>query len=121
VIKPPHMEVRMKPGFWPDLVRMQQRIKDAGFTPLPENIELTVTGTVVRQGDHLAVELDKMRTATLLPLVAAKDQAETTAHLERHVGDAVELGGSWQPPAAGQPGLGMLAVTAIYGAEDRRK
>lgn len=111
----------MKPGFWPDFPRMQQTIKDAGFTPIPESVELTVTGTVVRQGDRLAVELDKMRAAITLPAVAAKDDPDTVAHLERHVGETVELGGFWQPAPAGQAGPGRLAVTAIYGAEDRKK
>jgi len=120
VIKPPHMAVRMKPGYWPDLAQMQQTIKDAGFTPLPESVEITVTGKVVRQGDRLAVELDKMRTPTTLLIAAAKEDPETAAHLERHVGETVKLGGTWQPSPAGSSGPGMLAVTAIYGAEDRR-
>ena len=121
VIKPPHMEVRMKPGFWPDLPKMLQTIKDAGYQPIPDRTELRITGKVVKQGDHLAVELDQMRTPVVLPIVPAKDDPDTAAHLQRHVGDTVELEGHWQPPAAGQQDPGALAVTAVYGAEDRKE
>ena len=50
ILKPPHMAVRMKPGYWPDVARMQETIKDAGYTPIPENVDLIfggADGTVV--------------------------------------------------------------------------
>ena len=114
------MRVRMKPGYWPDLPRMQQTIKKAGYTPIPEGTELRVSGKVVKLGDRLTVELDGMKAPVALPVTAAKDDPETAAHLGRHVGETVELEGNWQPPADGQQGIGALAVTAIYGAEDKK-
>jgi hypothetical protein len=121
IVKPPQMVVRMKPGYWPEIARMQKTIKDAGYTPNPAQVELRVTGEIVRQGDRLAVQLDRMRAPLTLPVVAAREEPETAAHLERHVGDHVELEGLWQPPAAGVQGPGALAVTAITGAEDSRR
>jgi hypothetical protein len=124
IIKPPHMQVRMKPGYWPDLPRMQQTIKDAGYKPIEDGVDLRVTGKVVKQagapGAALAVQLDGMKTPTTLPVVAAKDDPDTAAHLNRHLGHTVELEGQWQPAPEGQAGPGSLAVTAIYGAEDRK-
>jgi hypothetical protein len=120
VIRPPHMEVRMKPGSWPDISKMQQTIRDAGYAAILDRTELLVTGKVVKQGDRLLLELDKMQQPATLRMVAAKDDPDTAAHLERHVGETVELEGLWQAPAeAGSPG--SLAVTAIYGAEDKRE
>jgi hypothetical protein len=119
VIKPPHMDVTMKPGYWPDLSRMQQAIKEAGFTSMPENIDLVVTGRVLRTGGQLAVQLDRMQTPTRLLIAAAKEDPETATHLERHVGQTVRLEGRWQPTPAEDAIRGSLAVTAIYEAADR--
>jgi hypothetical protein len=109
------MEVKMKPGYRPDLEKMEQTVKDAGYTPMPEANALIVTGEVVRKDGGLAIALDKMPTARTLLIVPAKEDPDTAAHLERHVGETVELEGLWQPD-----GEGKLAVTAIYGAEDKR-
>ena len=119
IIKPPHMLVRMKPGYWPDRPKMAQTIKDAGYKPIEDRVELFVTGKVVKQGDGLVLELDRMQSPTTLSIVPAKDDPDTAAHLERHVGETVELEGGWQPPSEGQ-GPASLAVTAIYGTEDKR-
>jgi hypothetical protein len=127
IIKPPHMAVRMKRGYWPDLVAMQSTIKNAGYTPIPDDVTLVLTGRIVQQAEGLTVELDGMRMPVALQVVAAKEDAETAAHLARHVGDRVELEGRWQSPSAGTVGSGSpadrggLAVTAILGPEDRRR
>jgi hypothetical protein len=60
-----------------------------------------------------------MRAPLSLRIVAAQEDAETAAHLERHVGDTVEVEGRWQSAAPAQSGA--LAVTAIFGAEDARR
>lgn len=120
IIKPPHMLVRMKPGAWTDLPKMHQTIRDAGYQPIVDRTELVVTGKVVRQGDGLAIALDGVKTPVTLVVAPAKDDPDTAAHLQRHVGDTVEVEGLWQATAAGS-GPGALAVTAIYGAEDKKK
>lgn len=113
IIKPPHMLVRMKPGAWPDFAKMQQTVKDAGFKPIENGVELRVSGKVVKQGDQLTLEVDNLTTPLTLHLTAAKDDPDTLDHLNRHVGEVVELDGSWQPPEEGKTGPGSLAVTAI--------
>ena len=119
IIKPPHMLVRMKAGYWPDLPKMAQTIKDAGYKPIEDRVELIVTGKVVKQGDGLVLELDRMQSPTTLSIVAAKEDPDTAAHLERHMGETVELEGLWEPsPNPKAPGA--LAVVAIYGAEDKK-
>jgi hypothetical protein len=113
IIKPPHMLVRMKPGAWPDFAKMQQTIKDAGFKAIENGVELRVSGRVVKQGEQLVLEVDKMTTPVTLQLKAAKDDPDTLDHLNHHIGELVELDGNWQPPEEGKAGPGSLAVIAI--------
>jgi hypothetical protein len=115
------MVVKMKPGHWPDIAKMQQTIKGAGYTPIPEKTELVVTGRVARRGEPLAIVLDQMRTPTTLFVAPVLEDPETAAHLERHHGETMKLEGIWQPPPPGQQGPGALAVTAIYEVEDGPK
>lgn len=123
IIKPPHMDVRMKRGFWPDFARMQETIKDAGYRPGDAGVSLRVTGKVVKLGDGLALDVDGMKTPVTLPLVASKEEPETVVHLgERHLGHTVEVEGVWQAPA-NSSGAGFLAVTAVpraSGGEPRK-
>ena len=114
------MDVTLKPGAWVNPALMLQKVKDAGFKALPEDVRLTVTGKVEKRGDSLAVVLDQMQTPVVLTVVADKANPDTAEHLNRHVGDAVELEGLWGPAQEGQTGPGSLAVTAIYGAEDQK-
>ena len=113
IIKPPHMLVRMKPGAWPDFVKMQQTVKDAGFKPIENGVELRVTGKVSKQGEQLVLEVEKMTPPVTLQLIASKDDPDTLDHLNRHIGEIVELDGNWLPPEEGKSGPGSLAVTAI--------
>ena len=109
-IRPPHVEVRMEPGTWPDLARMQRAIREAGYAPVPDRIELTVTGRLSRQAAGYRVELDGMRISPILPVRGANDAEEVASRLERHVGELVELTGRWQPgPAGTAPGTLLLA------------
>lgn len=121
----------MKPGFWPDLEKMTETIHKAGYKPIEGQVELIVTGTVVKQADgsgaQLAIELDQMQAPATLTVVAAKGDPDTAEHLNRHLGEHVEVEGLWQPRPlpSGAPGApdgdkGGLAVTAIYGAEDKK-
>jgi len=113
------MRVRMKPGVWPDLPKMVQTIKDAGYKPIEDGVELVVTGKVVKQGDALVLEIDRLKTPVILTVVAAKDDPDTAAHLLRHVGETVEVEGRWSP-GPDEKSAASLAVVAIYGTEDRK-
>jgi hypothetical protein len=113
IIKPPRMEVRMKPGFWPDLAKMQQTVKDAGFKPIEDGVELRVTGKVVKSGEKLTLEIEGMKMPVAVVLIAAKDDPDTIEHLEeKHLGAPVELTGQWRP-VTDPKAPGQLAVTAI--------
>ena len=103
----------MKPGAWPDLPKMLQTVKDAGYKPVENGVQLQVTGTVVKQGDALALELGGMTAPVTLPLVPAKEDPNPAAQLaEKYVGQALQVTGRWIPPADGK-GPGSLAPTSV--------
>jgi hypothetical protein len=111
------MEVKLKPGVWVDPARMTENIRRAGYTPIPTDIRLTVTGKVEKRGNALVVVLDQMKTPVELTAVPHRSSPETAPHLAHHVGQVMEVEGYWQ---AKQPK--ELAVTAVKvegGAEDK--
>jgi hypothetical protein len=113
ILKPPHMEVKMKPGFWPDLVKMARTIKDAGYKPLDDGVELRVSGTVVKSGDGLALELDSMKAPLTLPIVVTGGDPKSAVPLgDEQVGQVFELVGRWQPATDGKA-PGSLRVTSL--------
>lgn len=97
----------MKPGFWPDLPKMQQTIHDAGYKPIEGGVALWVTGKLVKVGEGLALELDEMKSPVTLSLAVSKEARELLNQLGSHSGETVELEGQWQPPP-GETGFGVL-------------
>ena len=116
IIKPPHMAVRMKPGFWPDLARMQQTIHDAGYKPIEGGVALRVTGKLVKQGDGLALELDEMKSPVTLSLQPSTEAPQLLGQLDSRLGDRVELEGQWQPSPSG---AGTLLPNILVPANTR--
>jgi hypothetical protein len=92
IMKPPHMQVRLKPGAWPDLARMQETIGKAGYAPIRDAVDLHLTGSVVRTEAGYALQLDGMkppRTVLLAPPAGSPDPAAG------HLGAFVEVTGRW--------------------------
>jgi hypothetical protein len=118
------MRVRMKRGVWPDLPKMMETIERAGYTAMPDRVELVLKGKVVRDGDRLLLEVADVGEPVVLPLSAAGDDAATAALLERRVGQVTELEGLWRPapPETPEGGdrAGSLAVTVVAGAAAKK-
>lgn len=110
IVKPAHMEVTMKPGYWPDLPKMEDTIRRAGYKPQPEKIGLVVTGKLVKQGDRYAVELEGMQSPATLRVEPGKVAVEQFAG---SVDQAVRLAGLWTAPEAGGKDAGMLTLTEV--------
>lgn len=113
----------MKPGFWPDLPRMLQTVRDAGYKPIEDRVDLRVTGKLVKQpgGSGLALELDAMQTPVVLPLASGPGGPDRLPELLPKAGETVELEGRWLAPPAGQTGFGSLGVTSITGKDGKEK
>jgi len=109
------MEVTLKPGAWVEIARMQQTIKDSGYKPGDAGVTLRVTGKVVKQGDQLTLELDKMKTPRTLAVSGTKDDQETVEHLAGHLGQPVEIEGLWTETGGKEGALGVTAILSAGG------
>lgn len=111
ILKPAFMHVTMKSGEWPDLAKMQESIRLAGFESVKEQVELVVTGTLEKDGDEFVLALDGMKTSVRLPVrVATTGKAPD---LVASVGKPVQLEGRWKQSESSAPGDGVLSVTAL--------
>ncbi len=106
------LDVTLRPGAWVDPARMLQVIRDAGFTPVPEEVRLVVTGTLSREGESLVLALDGMRSPRdLICITGAGPGAPDAAAAAALVGRRVEAEGRWVAE-----GGGRLELTAIHAA-----
>lgn len=109
IIDPPRMEIILKEGVWPDLARMQNTIREAGYAPDPERIGLRVSGKVVADGNGLALDLDRMKKPVRLPLATWKPAPGALDDLQTQLGRVVTVYGYWRPGKEEQD-PGTLAV-----------
>ena len=107
------MDVLLDAGAWVDVSTMLRTIKKAGYPPVPEDVRLTVSGTIRRQGDEYVIELDAMKKSVALALILGKDNARIAADLAARGDRMATLEGHWQPPADGQAGTGSLRVDKL--------
>lgn len=104
-----------KPGAWVDPLKMMQAIRDAGFTPVPEDVRMIVTGTLESQDGRRVLVLDRMKTPVEVSCVARPQDNATARALTEKAERFVEVRGRW---IAG--GQGTLEIETIRdGAADR--
>ena len=85
----------MKPGAWVDPAKMTQTIRDAGFTPVPDDVRLILTGRLeARDGSYL-LALDGMTAPRNVTCVAVPGRDAIGAALSDHSGKTVEIRGRW--------------------------
>jgi hypothetical protein len=87
---------------------MTQAIRDAGFTPVPEDIHFTLTGTLETRGGGAVLVLAGMTAPREVVCVAAPGNDRISSALGAHAGRAVELKGRWR-----FEGSGTLEVESI--------
>jgi hypothetical protein len=97
VVTPQHMEVRLKPGAWVDPAQMLQLTHKSNLKDVPEDIRLTVTGTLEKRGEGLVLVLDRMKTPVDLTLTAHASAPDRGTGLGDHVGELLEVEGYWPP------------------------
>jgi hypothetical protein len=95
ILKPPHMAVKLKPGAWVDPAKMTDTIRRAGYTPMLNDVRLTVTGKVEPRGEALVLVLDQMKTPLELTAASHPSAPEAAPALARHAGAMVEVEGYW--------------------------
>ena len=106
------LDVTLKPGAWVDPARMLQVIRDAGFTPVPEEVRLVVTGTLSKKDDGFVLTLDGMKSPLdLICITGAGPGAPDAEAAAALVGRRAEAAGRWVAE-----GGGRLELTAIRAA-----
>ncbi len=81
---------------------MLRSIRDAGFTPVPEDVRLVVTGTLQKRGDAFVLSLDRMSVPRDLVCVPSPGPAPGAASSSSNAPD-----GAIPDVAAVQSYLGM--------------
>jgi hypothetical protein len=81
---------------------MMQAVRDAGFTPVPEDVRLTVTGTLEEREGRFVLVLDRMKEPRTLTCVAAGSGDTLERALAQNAGRAVEIQGRWQLEGQGR-------------------
>jgi len=109
------VRVTLKPGLWADPLKMLQAIRDAGFTPVPEDVRMTLTGTLESQADRWVLVLDRMKTPMEVLCLTPRQDSPTARALKENAGRVIEIRGRWV--AEGQGAL--EAETIRDGAGDR--
>jgi hypothetical protein len=88
---------------------MLQVIRDAGFTPVPEEVRLVVTGVLSKNGDRFVLALDAMTRPLALDCEAAREQGGSGAPaLSEFLGRHVEVQARWLAVEGGR-----LEVAAV--------
>ena len=100
----------LKAGAWVDPAKMTQAVRDAGFTPVPEDVHLTVVGTLEERDGHGVVVLADMSAPREVTCVAAPGSDALTRGLTEHRGQAVEIAGRWRFEG------GLLEVESVSAA-----
>ena len=113
------MDVEFKPGTWPDVPRMLQVIKAAGYTPVPEDVRLMVSGTLHKKDDGWVLEVDNLKQPITLILVVDKNDSQTTNAMQQQADKPVVVEGFWQAEAKADNNPMTIKVMAltVQGAE----
>jgi hypothetical protein len=107
------MEVSIKPGHWPNIREMQDTIRRSGYTPILDEVEIRLSGKVVRHGKGLAIEVHGLKAPVRVPVVSNAEHADAAVHLERHVGERVEVEARWKGDPRKPKDVGSLGVITI--------
>ena len=106
---------------------MMEAVRSSGFTPVPEEVRLIVTGTIEARGRGFVVVLDRMNQPKTIVCVTSGPDDPGGAALADHAGKPVEIRGRWQfegegnevfwiqvASATGTCGAGTQAVYRLY-------
>ena len=123
-VKPVHLEVTLKQGVWIDPAKFIQQIADAGYAARKEDVRITLTGTVSKEGERLFLTADDLKPAPpRFELIQAKGRTEKEAAawseafkaVSAGAGTTVELEGYWTPANTkkNKDALPTLSVTRV--------
>jgi hypothetical protein len=100
-----YLDVRLRPGLWISPARLLAEIGSIGYVGRPSDVLLTLTGTIITEGDHLVLRLSDVRSATpTFALIAGEGRGKRakefhdrlSRELEAQAGKMVEVEGYWR-------------------------
>jgi hypothetical protein len=74
---------------------MTKAIRDSGFTPVPEDVTMTVTGTLQVRDGSVVLALDQMKEPKSLICIGEHPGDSFEKELAQNAGHAVEVRGLW--------------------------
>ncbi|HET8948464.1 MAG TPA: hypothetical protein VFQ07_15905 [Candidatus Polarisedimenticolia bacterium] len=97
MLDPPVATVTLKPGAWVDPQAMTRAIHDAGFTPVPEDVRLVLTGTLEERQGSFVLVLSGMKAPREVTCVLppGKEGEAVAQALHDRTGRAVTIDGRW--------------------------
>jgi hypothetical protein len=95
------MKVTLKAGAWVEPSGMIKAIHDAGFTPVPEDIHLTLVGTLEARDGGVVLVLTGMTTPREMTCTPAPGHDAIPRELKEQSGRKVEIKGRWRFDGAG--------------------
>ena len=102
------MKVTLKAGAWVEPSRMMKAIREAGFTPVPEEIHLTLSGTLETRDGGVVLVLTGMTTPREVACAAAPGDDAIPRELKEQAGRKAEIRGRWR-----FDGAGILEVESV--------
>ena len=87
---------------------MMKAIRDAGFTPVPDDVSMIVTGTFEMRDGGFVLVLDRMKEPRSLTCLAARPGDALERALAQRPGRAVQIHGRWL-----SEGQGRLQVESV--------
>lgn len=129
--KPVHLDVTLRPGAWVDPSTFIKQIGDAGYAARKDDIRLTLTGKVVKEGSKLVLVVEDVKPAPqrleLLPppaknAKAANSWKEALKTIDDAAGRSMEVEGYWTPANTKKdkdalPSLAVLRTVATKPAD----
>jgi len=125
-----HLDVTLKPDAWVDPEKFVKQIADAGYAARRDEIKLTLTGMLLREGERLLFTMSDVKPGPqtfIIVAVASKVEKDEKAIEEAfkeagdRVGETVEIEGYWRPADTKKdknalPTLALIRVSASSGA-----
>lgn len=121
----------LKPAAWVDPDKFIKQIADAGYAARKDDIRLTLTGKVTKEGDKLFLTVDDVKPGPQKFLLLqgmnknekqAKDRSDAYQAVSSKAGEIVELEGLWKPADTKKdkqalPSLSIIRVIPAKSAE----
>lgn len=120
----------LKPGAWIDPALFIKQIADAGYEARKDEVRLTLTGKLDKEGDRLLLTLDDVKPEPQKFVIVkgeskkekeTKDFADAYTQAEAFAGKTVQVEGLWKPANTKQDKNALPTLTLTHIGEWKPK